>query len=87
MSAQNEGKQLLILVRPDFVAAAANVATLKRVVAGLNQGSGGFASTPFGKQRPNIKMAQIFSSEQIWRPWPQIAGHMAALRMQTKNSS
>jgi hypothetical protein len=44
-----EGKQLLILVRPDFVAAAADVATLKQFVAGLNQGAGGFAATSFGQ--------------------------------------
>ncbi len=50
MSAQKkEGKQLLILVRPDFVAAAADVATLKQFVAGLNQGGGGFAATPLGQ--------------------------------------
>jgi FecR protein/Putative zinc-finger len=44
-----DAKQLLILVRPDFVAAAADVATLKQFVAGLNQGAGGFAATPFGQ--------------------------------------
>jgi len=42
--------QLLILVRPDFVAAAADLATLKQFAAGLNQGGGGFASTPFGQR-------------------------------------
>jgi ferric-dicitrate binding protein FerR (iron transport regulator) len=42
--------QLLILVRPDFVAAAAEVATLKQFAAGLNQGGGGFAATPFGQR-------------------------------------
>jgi hypothetical protein len=47
---QKDGKQLLILVRPDFVAAAADVATLKQFVAGLNQGAGGFATTPFGER-------------------------------------
>ena len=45
-----KGKQLLILVRPDFVAAAADVATLKQFVAGLNQNGGGFAATPFGQR-------------------------------------
>jgi ferric-dicitrate binding protein FerR (iron transport regulator) len=46
--AQRE-KQLLVLVRPDFVAAAGDAATLKQFVAGLNQGGGGFAGTPFGQ--------------------------------------
>jgi ferric-dicitrate binding protein FerR (iron transport regulator) len=50
LSAQLKGKQLLILVRPDFVAAAADVATLKQFVAGLNTGGGGFAGTPFGQR-------------------------------------
>ena len=45
-----EGKQLLILVRPDFVAAAGDAATLKQFVAGLNSGGGGFAGTPFGQR-------------------------------------
>jgi hypothetical protein len=43
-------KQLLILVRPDFVAAASDAATLKQFVSGLNQGGGGFAGTPFGQR-------------------------------------
>jgi hypothetical protein len=41
---------LLILVRPDFVAAAGDAATLKQFVAGLNSGGGGFAGTPFGQR-------------------------------------
>jgi hypothetical protein len=45
-----KGKQLLILVRSDFVAAAADAATLKQFVAGLNSGGGGFAGTPFGQR-------------------------------------
>ena len=45
-----KGKQLLILIRPDFVAAAADVSTLKQFVAGLNQNTGGFAATPFGQR-------------------------------------
>ena len=45
-----QGKQLLILVRPDFVAAAGDAATLKQFVAGLNSGGGGFAGTPFGQR-------------------------------------
>src|SRR5207302_3124032 len=45
-----QGKKLLILVRPDFVAAAGDAATLKQFVAGLNQGGGGFAGTPFGQR-------------------------------------
>jgi hypothetical protein len=45
-----QGKQLLILVRSDFVAAAGDAATLKQFVAGLNGGGGGFAGTPFGQR-------------------------------------
>jgi ferric-dicitrate binding protein FerR (iron transport regulator) len=45
-----KGKQLLILVRSDFVAAAGDAATLKQFVAGLNSGGGGFAGTPFGQR-------------------------------------
>ncbi len=47
---RRKGKQLLILVRPDFVAAAGDAATLKQFVAGLNSGGGGFAATPFGQR-------------------------------------
>ena len=43
-------KQLLVLVRSDFVAAAVDAATLKQFVAGLNAGGGGFAGTPFGQR-------------------------------------
>lgn len=50
MAAQEKGRQLLILVRPDFVAAAPDAATLKQIVAGLNAGGGGFAGTPFGQR-------------------------------------
>jgi hypothetical protein len=49
LSPQEKG-QLLILVRSDFVAAAGDAATLKRFAAGLNQGGGGFAATPFGQR-------------------------------------
>jgi ferric-dicitrate binding protein FerR (iron transport regulator) len=45
-----QGKQLLILVRSDFVAAGGDAATLKQFVAGLNSGGGGFAGTPFGQR-------------------------------------
>jgi FecR protein/Putative zinc-finger len=45
-----QGKQLLILVRSDFVAAAHDVATLKQFAAGLNAGGGGFAGTAFGQR-------------------------------------
>jgi hypothetical protein len=47
---QGKGQQLLVLVRPDFVAASPDAATLKQFVAGLNQGGGGFAATPFGQR-------------------------------------
>jgi ferric-dicitrate binding protein FerR (iron transport regulator) len=45
-----QGKQLLILVRSDFVAAANDASTLKQFVARLNSGGGGFAGTPFGQR-------------------------------------
>ncbi|HEY7403074.1 MAG TPA: FecR domain-containing protein [Candidatus Angelobacter sp.] len=46
----SDKRGLLILVRSDFVAAAADAATLKQFAAGLKQGSGGFAATPFGQR-------------------------------------
>ena len=49
ISSQQKG-ELLILVRSDFVAAAGDAATLKQFVAGLKQGGGGFAATPFGQR-------------------------------------
>ncbi|HZD93139.1 MAG TPA: hypothetical protein VE133_02735, partial [Candidatus Sulfotelmatobacter sp.] len=50
LAPQRKGKQLLILVRPDFVAAAIDVTTLKQFAAGLNQGGGGFGATTFGQR-------------------------------------
>jgi hypothetical protein len=50
LAAQGKGKQLLILVRPDFVAAAGDAATLQQFNAGLNNSAGGFGSTPFGQR-------------------------------------
>jgi hypothetical protein len=41
-------KELLILVRPDFVVASGDVGTLQQFDNSLNQGSGGFAGTDFG---------------------------------------
>ncbi len=52
---------LLILVRSDFVAAAADAATLKQFAAGLKQGGGGFAATPFGQRMA----AQYKNGEEI----------------------
>lgn len=49
LSPQQNG-ELLILVRPDFVAGAIDAATLKQFAASINQGGGGFAATPFGQQ-------------------------------------
>ncbi len=43
-------EELVLLVRPDFVVAGLNLATLRRFNARLNQGSRGFASTPFGQR-------------------------------------
>lgn len=50
LAPQPKGKQLLVLVRPDFVAAAIDVETLRQFANGLNQGGGGFAATPFGRR-------------------------------------
>jgi hypothetical protein len=49
LSGQNE-KELLVLVRPDFVAASGNAAALERFDMALNQGAGGFAETPLGRR-------------------------------------
>lgn len=43
-------EELVLLVRPDFVVAGLNLATLRRFNARLDQGSRGFASTPFGQR-------------------------------------
>jgi hypothetical protein len=50
MAPQRKGQQLLILVRPDFVAAASDAATLKQFAFGVDHGDGGFAATPFGQR-------------------------------------
>ena len=53
LSAATEGsstEQPVILVRPDYFIAAADVPTLREFVAGLDAGSRGFASTPFGQR-------------------------------------
>ncbi|HLW53198.1 MAG TPA: FecR domain-containing protein [Candidatus Angelobacter sp.] len=50
LPAQTSQKHLVILVRPDFVAASDDAAALQQFVADLNQGGGGFASTPFGER-------------------------------------
>jgi ferric-dicitrate binding protein FerR (iron transport regulator) len=49
LSGQRE-KQLLVLVRPDFVAASGDPAALQRFDTALRQGAGGFAGTPFGER-------------------------------------
>src|SRR5260370_27648365 len=46
----SSAEELILLVRPDFVVAGLNLATLRRFNAHLNQGSKGFASTPFGQR-------------------------------------
>jgi hypothetical protein len=45
-----EKRDLLVLVRPDFVAASSNAGTLQNFVAALNHGGGGFAATAFGQR-------------------------------------
>jgi hypothetical protein len=49
LSQQSE-KGIVVLVRPDFVAAGPDVAALQLLDAALNQGNGGFAATPFGQR-------------------------------------
>src|SRR6266567_3427842 len=49
MPAQQNREGILILVRSDFVAAAADVATLRQFNAAVSRG-GGFAATPFGQR-------------------------------------
>jgi len=44
------GQELTVLVRPDFVAAAFDLATLRKFNARLERGGGEFVSTPFGKR-------------------------------------
>lgn len=50
LSAQPGERDLVILVRPDFVAASGDVATLQNFEAALTAGSGGFAGSPFGQR-------------------------------------
>ncbi|HXY25362.1 MAG TPA: hypothetical protein VEI73_11975 [Candidatus Acidoferrum sp.] len=47
---RNPGQELVVLVRPDYVAGAFNVATLRRFHARMERGSREFASTPFGQR-------------------------------------
>jgi hypothetical protein len=49
LSVQPE-KGIVVLVRPDFVAAGGDVAALQLLDVALNQGNGGFAATPFGQR-------------------------------------
>src|SRR5262249_7355900 len=46
----HEKRDLLVLVRPDFVAASGDAGTLNNFVAALNGGGGGFATTAFGQR-------------------------------------
>lgn len=50
LPAQHSEKGLLVLVRPDLVAASGDVAALERLDAAVNQGSGGFGATAFGQR-------------------------------------
>jgi len=49
LPAQTQEKELVVLVRPDFVAAG-DAAALQRFDAALKQGGGGFAGTDFGQR-------------------------------------
>lgn len=44
------GSGLLMLVRPDFVAASGDIAALRQFNDALNHGGSGFAGTPFGQR-------------------------------------
>ena len=48
--AQGKYKPLLLLVRPDFVVATTDLATLRAFNAQLNRRAGGLATTPFGQR-------------------------------------
>jgi hypothetical protein len=50
LPAQEHERDLLVLVRPDYVAASGDAGTLQNFVAALNQGGGGFAATAFGQR-------------------------------------
>ncbi len=50
LATQQGQKQLLILVRPGFVAASGDVETLRSFDNAVNAGGGGFAGTPFGQR-------------------------------------
>jgi FecR-like protein/putative zinc finger protein len=54
---QRRGAGLFLLVRPDFVAAAADLTALQRFNANASQGNGGFAGSAFG-QRMNAAYQQ-----------------------------
>jgi hypothetical protein len=45
-----DGGGIVLLVRPDFVAAAVNVGTLRAFDLAIKQGGGGFAPTPFAQR-------------------------------------
>ena len=47
---QPKHDQLLVLVRPDFVAAGVDLGALQRFNSAVQQGSGGFAATGFGQR-------------------------------------
>lgn len=45
-----QANSLVVLVRPDFVAASSDVGSLQQLDLAFNQGSGGFAGAPFGQR-------------------------------------
>src|SRR5215471_684911 len=48
--AKTPGEELLLLVRPDFIAAATDITALRSFNARVNAGNREFAATPFGKR-------------------------------------
>src|SRR5258708_37059361 len=54
---QRSTKPLMVLVRPDYMIASSNLATLKSINASLTRGGSPFAATPFGQ-----RLAQVYQS-------------------------
>ncbi|MGH9522200.1 MAG: hypothetical protein ACRD3E_06685 [Terriglobales bacterium] len=70
MPEKETGKDLLILVRPDYLVVAADAATLRSFNARLDSGPREFPSTPFGQRvaqayRDNVTMVGAFDLQTI----------------------
>jgi hypothetical protein len=72
--ADSSAQNLLILVRPDFLVAAADLPTLRKFSARLDRGAKEFASAPFGRrvaQSYQAGMTTIFAAD-VQKPLTQI---------------